>query len=54
MDLEEYIEKHREELEEEFLSLVCDEWSCKDEGVDLLESNRFTDYCEDKYNEDRV
>ena len=49
-DIENYIEEKYNELSSKFLNEeVPDEWHCEDEGMELLESERFIDYCEKQY-----
>lgn len=45
-----WYDQNREQLEENFLDDHLDEWSCEEQGIELLESYKFQEYCEDKYN----
>lgn len=49
-DIEKFIEEKYTELSSGFLNEeVPDEWSCEEEGMNLLEGMQFIDYCEKKY-----
>ena len=40
-----------DKLNDEFLIKYSPEWSCEDDLMDLIESDRYDDFLSDKYNE---
>lgn len=44
-----WIEDNEEELNTMFLEEHQDEWCCEEEGMKLLESMNYLDYCEEQY-----
>jgi len=47
-DIEDYIDEHWQQLQEEFLKNNEDMWSSEEQGMKLLEGPLFQDYCESR------
>lgn len=47
-----WYDQNRWRLEQEFLDSRPEDWCCEEEGMELLESYAFQEYCEDKFNDD--
>lgn len=49
---ENWFDCNKEQLEQEFLDSRLDEWHCEEEGMELLESYSFEEWCEERFADD--
>jgi len=47
--MEIWIDEKYSDLSSDYLQLHNDEWCCEEEGMNLIESDEFLQYCEEQY-----